>query len=496
MIGKVQPPGGGFRGLLNYLLEDEKLAEHVSGTMLGEDARALAREFAESRALNDRVRKPVFHGSISLHPEDRLTSRQWDAVARSYVEAMGYGNAQWVAIRHGDQAHDHIHIVASRIDSSGKRVADFQERARSEEVLRGLRASYGLREVPRSRDVKHRRMSRGQAEQFVRAGSVSPKVALRTAIEQASLGESVSLEAFVKGLADQGVELVPRVQSTGRVSGVSFRLGDVELAGSSLGRPYSWGNLQKIHGVSYDAARDGELLARLASRPAAAAELAAAEQALEAIARERAQLPLGGDVSQIDYELRFDPLHRPEHYLSLRRGLEELGDAYREPRAARQAIASAVTRHGEAAYEALVSRPEVFGRLHGHGVGGLETQGRQAARLHAGIVGRDALSDAEWAEKLREALPRAHGLLHRLDQPRGRRLDAIGRQKAAQRLTRHVSGGLRHATRGLVRKGVYKAIGVVAPPPVKLALAVGHVTVKIVRAALDLARDRDLGLGR
>ncbi len=487
MISDVRPGGGGFRGLLNYLTDEEKLAERVGGNMLGVDARSLAHEFAESRSMNERVKKPVFHASLSLHPDDKLTAQDWERVATSYVEQMGYGNSQWVAFRHRDRAHDHIHIVASRIDFAGTRVNDYQDRARSEEVVRGLRSGLNLREVPRSRDVKDRRISRGQAEQFIRTGEVTPKVAIRAAISEASKREP-TMQEFAQRLARRGVEMVPRIQSTGRVSGVSFRLGEVELPGSKLGRPYSWGNLQKVHGVRYEESRDFDHLRDLASRPSVAEQLTSADRDLERLSEQRRALPLDGDFDTI----RLDLLKSRSVTESVYK-VPVLHEMYRDPIEAARSIAAAIERDGPRAVRELRDRPETFGQLHGHGLAGLETAARQAARSRAPTVAQAVGAERQRVETLRRALPTAEEFQKVYRATLGARQGAIVVQAAAGRLTRVVSKNLGRAASKALDKGVSMAVGAIVPPPVKAVLAVGRVAAKVVRKGLELDRGRGHG---
>jgi hypothetical protein len=60
---------------------------------------------------------------------------------------------------------------------------------------------------------------------------------------------------FIEKLQRVGVEAIPNLQGTGRVSGISFRQGGELMKGSDLGRGFSWGALQK-RGLDYDQERD------------------------------------------------------------------------------------------------------------------------------------------------------------------------------------------------------------------------------------------------
>ena len=148
MIGKIAPKGKGFRGLATYLLRQDR-GRIVAGSMAGRTPRELAREFGALRKLNPRVTKAVAHLMLSPSSEDApISDEQWQAIAQRYIEAMGFENSAWVAVLHQDTDHQHIHIIASRIDFSGKTVSDSNDFRRSEAIVRKIEQEFHLRRLP------------------------------------------------------------------------------------------------------------------------------------------------------------------------------------------------------------------------------------------------------------------------------------------------------------------------------------------------------------
>ena len=148
MIGKIAPKGKGFRGLATYLLRQDR-GRIVAGPMAGRTPRELAREFGALRKLNPRVTKAVAHLMLSPSSEDApISDEQWQAIAQRYIEAMGFENSAWVAVLHQDTDHQHIHIIASRIDFSGKTVSDSNDFRRSEAIVRKIEQELHLRRLP------------------------------------------------------------------------------------------------------------------------------------------------------------------------------------------------------------------------------------------------------------------------------------------------------------------------------------------------------------
>lgn len=147
--------GRGFRGALDYAL-GKTGAERVGGNMAGRTARELAAEFRALRALRPDVERAVFHASLSAPPGEHLSNAQWETLAEAYAERMGFGASAYVVVRHHDQAHEHehVHVIASRVDVHGRVVSDAHDRYRGQEVLRALEREHGLTRVAASWERK------------------------------------------------------------------------------------------------------------------------------------------------------------------------------------------------------------------------------------------------------------------------------------------------------------------------------------------------------
>lgn len=244
MIGK-QTKGRGFRGALNYVLGKEG-AQLIGGNMLGENSKELAAEFAETRKLRPNVKRAVYHASLSLSPGESLTDNEWRQVSTDYMNKMGFGNSQFVVVKHTDTHHSHVHIIASRIALDGKVVSDSKDYQRSEEVLRGFEKHYALYRVSPSREVRQQSMSRGETQTH------SPtKLRLQTLIDESTF-DHPSMKEFFSRLAASKVEAIPNIAKTGHVSGISFRIDGEVIKGSDLGKSYSWRGLQKAKGIKYE----------------------------------------------------------------------------------------------------------------------------------------------------------------------------------------------------------------------------------------------------
>ena len=253
--------GSGFRGCLDYLLDEDKSAEIIGGNMAGESARALAAEFGIMRAMRPSLGKAVHHVSLSPAPGDpKLTDDDWNNVADRYINKMGFGKSQYVMVRHHDTDHQHVHIVANRVDTDGKTVSAQNDYRRSAKAIQDFEKEFGLQPsaltpLQARRKKKRKSPTRGEFEMMAATEKPSNRVQLQALVDQAA-HDQPTMSQFIRRVHRTGVGVMPHIQSTGRVQGISFEINGAAFKGSSLGKAYSFHGLQKHQGVSYEKERD------------------------------------------------------------------------------------------------------------------------------------------------------------------------------------------------------------------------------------------------
>ncbi len=70
-----------FAHPLNYLHEREG-SRIIGGNMAGDTPLVMAAEFAVSRQLNPRLKKAVYHSSLSLPKNEHLDDHTWNAICK------------------------------------------------------------------------------------------------------------------------------------------------------------------------------------------------------------------------------------------------------------------------------------------------------------------------------------------------------------------------------------------------------------------------------
>jgi hypothetical protein len=266
MIGKTVK-GNGFGGVLRYVFEKSQ-AQCIGSNMLSQTPRALAREFRSVACNNRRVQRPVAHISLSPSPEEELSDLKALDFAMAYLDKIGFGDCQWVLVRHADTQTDdgrprpHFHIVANRVKSTDyKVVRDWRDYRRSEIAIRELEQEFGLIQVQPSWEYDRTAQSSGQFQKAKREGATdfSVKVRLQQAIDAAAL-DSPTMPELIRKLKDKGIKAKVQFQSTGRVQGLTYEMDGLTFSGTKLGKAYTFPGLMKYRGVSYEPERDAELL--------------------------------------------------------------------------------------------------------------------------------------------------------------------------------------------------------------------------------------------
>lgn len=265
--------GGGFKGALDYVFDEgakatgHKQPELVGGTMCGTDPRSLSAEFGHTRRIRKDIKKPVWHCSLALPADDRLTGQQWEDIAANFLKKMGFPpDTQWVAVRHQDTDYDHIHIIASRVSLSGQVWYGQHEAFKAIAVAQELEHKYGLTITQglygEAKPIAS--LTQGEVEMSLASGQESPKQVLQRLVAAAAAGKPTVVE-FTDRLAAVGVSVLPNLASTGRLSGFSFEYQGIAFKGSKLGKAYGWPSLQKM-GVTYVEDRDRAQLERLKTK--------------------------------------------------------------------------------------------------------------------------------------------------------------------------------------------------------------------------------------
>ncbi|GAB3788598.1 hypothetical protein GCM10028818_55450 [Spirosoma horti] len=120
------------------------------------DFSTIATKLEERASLNERIKKPTFHASLSLAQGEKPAPEELTAIADRYMEGMGYGRQPYAIYQHFDTDHTHIHIVSVRVDERAKKIPDNYERERSNKLRQGIEKEFNLQPAEKAK-VKQER---------------------------------------------------------------------------------------------------------------------------------------------------------------------------------------------------------------------------------------------------------------------------------------------------------------------------------------------------
>lgn len=96
-------------------------------------------------ALDNQGYKPVLHVFMTFSRKDELSNTAMLRVVQDYVPAIGFGNQPWLAFRHRDTLHPHVHLVSTTRQADGSRIPLTLELLKySRELTHGLEQRFGL----------------------------------------------------------------------------------------------------------------------------------------------------------------------------------------------------------------------------------------------------------------------------------------------------------------------------------------------------------------
>jgi hypothetical protein len=270
--------GKNFRGVISYALAP---APHhmttpmvIGGNLVGITVDDLTAEFVKTQKLREDVTKPVWHNSLRLPVGESLTNQQWRNIADDYMKRMGFCDTHLRCyVLHDDEAGQHIHIIASRINviADGQLYLGRNENLKSTRVIQELERDHKLAQTkghssPSKPYKKQRKLTRNEEMMQNRTGEKPSKKVIQEAIDAILIFfDTITIEDFINELQKQNISAIANIASTGKINGFSFEHQGVAFKASQLGKAYSWSNMRKrisvnqpIEAVAHESIADKE----------------------------------------------------------------------------------------------------------------------------------------------------------------------------------------------------------------------------------------------
>lgn len=148
MIGVIDK-GNSFKGLIDYNEKKVDLgtAEFIMNSTLGINGESFNKDFMATCKAKPKIKDKAVQIILSFSKEDKIDNTKMVELSTEYLKGMGYGDSPFLVYRHFDTEHDHLHIITSRVDYSGKLVSSHKDFHRSLELCRLMEEAHGLHKV-------------------------------------------------------------------------------------------------------------------------------------------------------------------------------------------------------------------------------------------------------------------------------------------------------------------------------------------------------------
>jgi len=272
--GGTSPKRPRFRGLVTYMLKGkdaERCTWYGAGNLEGidrpEDADVAINVVEAFQRANTRAKgNRTYHLIISLHPDDRsLSERELEDVLRRAVHAAGFDEHQYIAVRHSDQEHEHVHVAVNQIHPKTRKIHHPWQDVEAFKVLASeLEVELGLHKVDRSvRRIDSDRSRDYEAQRGIQSFSRWARSRIGETIDLDDVSDWAELHAR---LALHGVRVIKRGNGLALVDATR---GDLACKASALGRHWSKQRLCERFGdfVSGPTAEHVTTMRREAYRP-------------------------------------------------------------------------------------------------------------------------------------------------------------------------------------------------------------------------------------
>lgn len=279
-----------FLDTLKYVLGKND-AGIVDTNMMGTKPDEFNQQFLTIKYTNKAVKRQCAHLIISIthrpNYHEHLSNSQYSYVAREYLKDMGYlpkeeslvaATSQFVAVRHHDRNHEHLHIIASRIRLDGSLVNDSYDYFNSQVSTRRIAAELGLEVTPTTNEAVASKLeqeygitaltspNRSKSIRAVNSKHKTPtsKEIIRQAIGEA-IKDSPTVSTFIQRLEENNIGVLPKMQGE-ELLGFTYIHNDVKIAGYQVYKPYSWNKLRSEYGITYDQDKDKEVIQQAKAR--------------------------------------------------------------------------------------------------------------------------------------------------------------------------------------------------------------------------------------
>lgn len=258
---------------LKYVLGKDD-AHVIDSNVGGNGVSGFNKQFLANRTIKPDLTNPCAHLILSIANKgttrESLTDEQWTSVTRRYLQELEYlpkeesgVPSQYVAIRHHDREHEHLHIIASQISFDGTKVNDSFDYFKAQTATRLIAHEIGLEVTPTSNtaisDKLYTKYGIDAAVSDNRSKSIrqinrkgaepSAKDIIKNTVF-AAIDKSNNISEFLDELESKQIYPIARLDNKQQILGFAYTHKGVTIAASQVSKKLSWGKFKNA--VKFD----------------------------------------------------------------------------------------------------------------------------------------------------------------------------------------------------------------------------------------------------
>lgn len=220
MIGMAKACMGGT-ALANYVMQPEKGYELMRNDLSGDTPTEVLQEMRVIQDLNQRAVNRTF--SLVISPEKQEGKVLSDGVLRTITEDFLRGldinpeKQQFIAFVHTEKEHKHIHIIANRVDYSGKLLSDHHIGKRAQWVAHRIAEKHGLISA-KSKQIENLK-ALGKKNDLDK----DLKKEIKRKHDWVMSKKPKSVQDYFRMMNKLNVEVTPTINLSGRVQGMRMK---------------------------------------------------------------------------------------------------------------------------------------------------------------------------------------------------------------------------------------------------------------------------------
>ncbi len=150
MIAEISQIDNSFTGSVYYnekKINNTSIIRFQDNTFIeNQNAKEYIKFFDEHISSNSNIQKNVgMHISLNLTQGEYLSDEQFKNLIYDYLYGMNWDNSPYLAYKHSDKEHSHIHIILSMVNWDGNKLNDSYYKLRSQKLSRKLEQKYNLK---------------------------------------------------------------------------------------------------------------------------------------------------------------------------------------------------------------------------------------------------------------------------------------------------------------------------------------------------------------